>query len=132
MKLEDDGYCFACGKNNPEGLRVNWTVEGKTTKAEFIPSKKFQGFKNIVHGGIIASLLDEAMGRLAWKVYGDCVSAEIKVRFINPAKINEKLLIVGEIVNSSKRIIYARSEIKKEDGTKIATATGKILFLPSD
>jgi len=54
---------------------------------------------------------------------------EIEVRFIHPAKINEKLLITGEIVNTVKRIIYARSEIKKEDGTKIATATGKILLL---
>ncbi|HCJ66611.1 MAG TPA: hypothetical protein DHV62_04615 [Elusimicrobia bacterium] len=129
IKLEDDGYCFVCGKNNREGLKINWTIAGKTTRAEFVPLKKFQGFKDILHGGIITSLLDEAMGRLAWIVYGNCISVEIEVRFIHPAKINEKLLITGEIVNTVKRIIYARSEIKKEDGTKIATATGKILLL---
>ncbi len=129
IELNDDGYCFVCGKNNREGLQVNWVTEGKTTRAEFVPLKRFQGFKDIVHGGIITALLDEAMARLAWKLYGNCIPAEINIRFISAARVKEKLLISGEIVNTAKRIIYARSEIRKEDGTKVATATAKILLL---
>ncbi len=129
IELEDDGYCFVCGRNNREGLQVNWVTEGKTTRAEFVPAKRFQGFTDIVHGGIIAALLDEAMARLAWKLYGNCIPAEINIRFISAAKVKEKLLVTGEIVNTVKRIIYARSQIRKEDGTKVATATSKILLL---
>src|SRR5512137_2801974 len=96
--LEDDHRCFACGLENKEGLCIEWKVEGKTTMAEFVPQKKFQGWKDIVHGGIIATLLDEAMTRLAWIVCGGALTAEMTVRFVKPAIVGEKLYIHGEIV----------------------------------
>lgn len=64
LNLEDDRYCFACGLDNPDGLRIEWITSGKTATATFIPDRKYQGWKGILHGGITATLLDEAMTRL--------------------------------------------------------------------
>src|SRR5689334_19516323 len=98
MSLEDDRYCFACGMDNPNGLQIKWKTHGLTTSAEFIPDRRFQGWKGVLHGGIIATLLDEAMTRLAWEIYGAAVTAEMTVRYVAPAIIGEVLFIRGEVV----------------------------------
>ncbi|MCC6127846.1 MAG: hypothetical protein IT584_01415 [Chlamydiae bacterium] len=62
---EDDRHCFACGMENLDGLRIVWHTEGLFTEAEFTADRKFQGWKGLLHGGIVATLLDDAMTRLA-------------------------------------------------------------------
>src|SRR3989344_3431639 len=126
LHLEDDHHCFACGLENKTGLRIHWTVEGKKTTALFTPKKEFQGWKGIVHGGIIATLLDEAMTRLAWIVCGGALTAEMTVRYLAPAKIGEKLYILGEIVNENRKIVELRAFVYKDrfDGPIIAHSTG--------
>jgi len=125
--LEDDHFCFACGSQNKEGLNVQWVVEGKTTHTTFVAEKKFQGWKGVVHGGILATLLDEAMTRLAWIVCGGALTAEITVRYLEPAKVGEKLFVFGEIVSENKRISQMVSYISRggQDGPVVARATGK-------
>lgn len=130
MKLEvlDDRYCFVCGMDNPDGLRIEWTVNGKTTYAEFSPERKYQGWKGILHGGIIAALLDEAMTRLACVVFGSAVTAEMNVRFVQPAKIGERLSIRGEILSESRKLIEMKAAIHSGE-TLIARSTGKAIKL---
>jgi uncharacterized protein (TIGR00369 family) len=129
MALEDDGHCYVCGEKNPDGLRLMWTVNGNQTFAEFVPEKKHQGWKDVVHGGLLAVLLDEAMTRLIWKKLGSAVTAEMTVRYLSPAPVGEKLKIRGEIVDDSKRLVLAKAEITREDGTVVARADGKTLKL---
>jgi uncharacterized protein (TIGR00369 family) len=133
LQLVDDHHCFACGSENKEGLCVDWIVEGKTTHTEFVPPKKFQGWKNIVHGGIIATLLDEAMTRLAWIACGGALTAEMTVRFLKPAVIGEKLFVVGRIVNENKKLVEMEAFIYREkmNGTLVARSTGKAVKLKS-
>ena len=123
--LEDDGYCFACGKNNPVGLRLVWETKGNITTTYFTPEKKFQGYTDILHGGILATVLDEAMGRLVWKVLGPAVTGEINIRYLAPVKIGEKLFIKGEIIQKKKRVVYTEAAAEKADGTVVAKASGK-------
>jgi len=61
--LVDNNYCFACGKDNSDGLQLKFKYSEDGSKAEttYIPPEKFQGWKDIVHGGIITTLLDELM-----------------------------------------------------------------------
>jgi len=113
IPLEDDHYCFACGSENNDGLCVNWIVEGRTTRTEFIPPRKFQGWKNIVHGGIIATLLDEAMTRLAWIVCGGALTAEMNVRFLKPAIIGKKLFVYGEIVEEKRKLVKMKACVRE-------------------
>ena len=129
LVLEDDSCCFACGPNNPDGLQVEWKVDGSMMTGYFIPPPKFQGWKGIVHGGILATLLDEAMTRLVCAVSGEAVTAEMTVRYVAPALIGERLYIRGEIVKDAKKLIELRSVIHKLDasGALIAHATGKAL-----
>lgn len=133
MLLEDDHHCFACGMENKNGLCVKWEVDGKTTFAEFVPDKKFQGWRNIVHGGILATLLDEAMTRLAWIVCGGALTAEMRVRYVMPAKVGEKLFIFGEIINENRRLVEMRSYLfkEKQKGVLIAHAAGKAIKIKS-
>ena len=127
IQLEDDHYCFACGLENPHGLRIRWLTEGKTARGEFVPERKFQGWKGIVHGGILATLLDEAMTRLSWLGAGGALTAEMRVRFLRPARVGEKLFVTGEITAENRRVVEMRAAIRqgRPDGPRIAAATGK-------
>jgi uncharacterized protein (TIGR00369 family) len=127
--LEDDGHCFVCGDKNAAGMRLSWYIKDKETFAEFMPEKRFQGWKNVVHGGILSTLLDEAMTRLVWKLHGPAVTAEVTIRYLAPAIVGEKMKIMGRIVDDSKRLVTAQAEISKADGTPIARAESRILVL---
>jgi uncharacterized protein (TIGR00369 family) len=126
LKLEDDHYCFACGLDNPDGLRIEWITSGKTATATFIADRKYQGWKGILHGGIIATLLDEAMTRLAWLACGGALTAEMTIRFVAPAEIGKLLDIHGEIINERRKIVEMKATIHSS-GTFIAHATGKAI-----
>ena len=78
LQLEDDGHCFACGKKNPGGLQLDFTSSNGKTAAEFLPKKEHQGFKDLVHGGIIATILDEAMVKAVLSTGVQAVTAELK------------------------------------------------------
>lgn len=127
MDLEDDRYCFACGMDNADGLRIEWHIQELTTSAEFIPERKFQGWKGVLHGGIIATLLDEAMTRLACEIYGAAVTAEMTVRYVVPIPIGEVVLIRGEVITESRWIIEMKASLFDRAGKTMAYATGKIM-----
>lgn len=127
LKLEDDHHCFACGSENKSGLRIHWTVEGKVTTAEFIPGKEYQGWKNVVHGGILATLLDEAMTRLAWIACGGALTAEMTVRFLKPARVGRKIYVRGEIVKENRKLVEMKAFLYVDD-----PAAAKILIAYSE
>ncbi len=126
LELKDDAHCFVCGKANIYGLQLNWKTHHHHTVAEFYPSKAHQGWQGIVHGGILAAMLDEAMTRLAWERHGGAVTAEITVRYFRPARIGEKLTVRGEIGENNKRLIPAKAEIRSGNRL-IASAIGKAI-----
>ena len=106
LELDDDRFCFACGVNNPDGLRVGFEYPEKgRCRAELVMPAKFQGWKGILHGGIISTLLDEAFAHACGGPQrgGDeaVVTAEIRVKFIKPVRTGE---------NSSSRIFGRRSQ----------------------
>ena len=129
MKLIDDNCCFACGLNNPDGLRLHWHIEGATMTTTITPEEKYQGWKGIVHGGILATLLDESMTRLASILCGGALTAEMTVRYLKPAHIGKKLYVRGEIIKESRRLVEMRASIHEEDasGPVIAHASGKAI-----
>ena len=127
LLLEDDHHCFVCGMKNPDGLRIVWKTEGLVTTAEFVPDRKYQGWKGIVHGGILATLLDEAMTRLAAEVCGNALTAEMTIRYVAPARIGETLFIRGEIEDPSRKIINMKASVCDVEGKIIAHSTGKAI-----
>ena len=122
MKLETNGNCFVCGENNPNGLRLGFEIdkEKQTLKTTFVASPTFQGWDGIVHGGILSTLLDEAMAKLVYELGYPAVTASIEIKFKKPAPILEPLLVHGEITEVSKRLIRAKARIANKDGTILA------------
>ena len=129
MKFETYGNCFVCGQNNPDGLRLTFDIdpENQTLKTTFVANPTFQGWDGIVHGGIISTLLDEAMAKLAYELGYDTVTVSLEIRFKKPAPILEPLLVYGEITEVSKRLVKAKAWIAREDGTVLAEGKSTLM-----
>ena len=128
MDLQDNDGCYACGKSNPAGLRVDFELDrdGRTIRGRFTPAGIHQGYAGIVHGGILSTLLDEAMVKLAFSLGIPAVTAEMTVKFRAPAAPQEELTVTGTLTRETRRIIEAESRIER-GGTVIAEARGKLM-----
>ena len=129
MELIDDKNCFVCGKNNKIGLKLDYEIENKKFKAVFIPKQELQGFKDIVHGGIVTTLLDEAMVNLAYKLELNAVTKTITVNLKKPTIVNNKYNLSGEIVEEQEKIIKARSTLHNQDNELVAEAESILVKL---
>lgn len=127
MIFEDDGYCFVCGPKNPIGLRLNFSFNGKTIKTEFVPKKEHQGYLNIVHGGIISTLLDEAMVKLAIAMDMPAVTASMEIRLRKALNVGEKIIIEAKILSNTKKLLETYAKAVTEDNVIIAEAKGKLV-----
>jgi len=129
MKFETYGNCFVCGVNNPNGLQLSFEIdkERQTLKTTFVASPTFQGWDGIVHGGMIGTLLDEAMAKLVYELGYQAITASLEIKFKKPAPILEPLNVYGQITKVSKRLIRAKAHVAKEDGTILATGTSTFL-----
>ncbi|HUI45486.1 MAG TPA: PaaI family thioesterase [Nitrospirota bacterium] len=127
-QLRDNERCYVCGKKNPGGLAVDFVInaEARSISAVFTPSDIHQGYEGIVHGGILSSLLDEAMVKLAFNLGIPAVTAEIIVTFKAPATPGIELFITGMITQETKKLILAEARIERGP-VVIAKAKGKLL-----
>lgn len=127
--LTDDGYCYICGKRNPEGLNLSFKETDDCVSAEFTLNMEYQGYKEIIHGGLIAAILDEAMIKAANRKGFKAVTAEMVVRFKNPLMVGQRARVEGRLIKESRKIIKATSILYRNDSTVIAEAEGK-LYIP--
>ena len=132
MELIDDNYCFVCGKKNPIGLKLNFSFDGKTITTEFVPQKEHQGYFNIVHGGIISTLLDEAMVKLAIEMGMPAVTAHMDIRLIKALNVGKKITVQAEILRDTKKILEVHAKAVTEDNVVVAHATGKLMKISSE
>jgi uncharacterized protein (TIGR00369 family) len=121
--------CFACGEQNDRGLHMAFRREGARAVCEYTPCDYQQGYPGRMHGGLVATLLDEAMG---WAVYGARqwgATARLSVRFRRPVTLDQKLRIDAWITHNRSRLIELRSEVRDEHGTLLAEADGTFMKL---
>ncbi len=126
MELQDTGTCFACGKNNPDGLKLPLEVDARGARFTWVIPGKYQGWSGIAHGGIIATLLDELM---AWAVRPRgyrTVTAELSVRFRRPVPVDKAISGFGWITEEQGRLVLAKSQLTDTNGQVLAEATGKL------
>jgi uncharacterized protein (TIGR00369 family) len=130
MELIDDQSCFACGKNNDNGLKLSFSTANGKTVSEFSLHEHFQGYKGVVHGGIVATILDEAMIHAAMAEGLFPVTAEITVRYKHPLFVERPLIVDAELTSKGSRIVEAHAQIAdKASGTICAEATAKLIPL---
>jgi uncharacterized protein (TIGR00369 family) len=127
LNLTDNGYCFVCGPKNPIGLKLRFFFDGKTIRTQFVPKKEHQGYQDIVHGGIISTLLDEAMVKLALAMDIPAVTAQMEIRLRKALNIGERITIEAEILKNTKKTLEAYAKAMIENGTVVADAKGKLI-----
>lgn len=126
MKLiQRYSHCFVCGDKNEIGLKVDFFKEKKKAKAEYIPTSSFEGYKGILHGGIISALLDEVMIKSIFARGTVTVTSHMEVEFKKPAEIGKKLFLEGNVKEDKGKLILAEGKAYREDGTIVALARGK-------
>ena len=121
----EKGYslCFGCGQDNPIGLKLSFQWDGKTARAEFTPTKFYQSWSGLVHGGILTCILDEAMGYAALFEGMNCVTAKMQVKLRGLASIDEPLIITSSTIKKTRKLVETKAAISLKDGTLIAEGT---------
>jgi acyl-coenzyme A thioesterase PaaI-like protein len=124
-KQSNSKKCFVCGVENLNGLQINfYEVEsGKVTAGVTVPNH-FQGYPGIVHGGIIAAMLDEVAGRTVIEIDPPrwMVTAKLSVRYRKPVPVGKPLKLFGYLKEDTGLMVKAVGEIQDESGTVLAEA----------
>lgn len=129
MELRWQDNCFVCGKENPEGLRLEFRFDeaAGTIETVWTPRPVHIGYEGIVHGGLVATLLDEALGKLTTLLGTPAVTAELTVRYLKPVPVGRPLRVTGRVSNGRGRLLAGEAEALLEDGTPAARATAKLV-----
>ncbi len=115
MELAIDNYCFACGKDNPIGLHMHFEYEQERAIGSFTPRNEHQGFAGIVHGGILSTVLDEAMAHAIIAAGFKAVTARMEIQFKKPTSVGTPVVVTGQVVARKGKILQVCAEINQND-----------------
>ena len=122
--------CFACGKENKQGLRLQLFADQDVVRGTFRARDFFCGFPGIVHGGILASAADEVMWWAAsWMKASSCVTVELNVKYLKPASTDQEYELTAKVIKEQRRIVEVEGEVGDKGGQVYASAWGKYLIL---
>lgn len=126
----ENSWCFACGKDNPIGLKLEMNIANNKSTAYFTPNKEHESYGDRMHGGLVSTMLDEVMGNFVFRAEGrPAYTASIEIRFRNAVRIGETIKIEGWITKHRGRLFLTEGRITKEDGTLAAEATAKMMLM---
>lgn len=123
--------CFGCGRNNPIGLQLDgFTMDDGEVSASFTPRQLYRGFEGVLHGGVLATALDEMLSWTAILVEGVfVVTGKLDLRFRKPGPVDGTLHLSGRVDDRRGRRLTISGECRSPDGVVVAEASG--LFLVS-
>ena len=128
MEVRFDGHCFGCGPLNLEGLRLSFTPGPDGSVAEFEVPERFQSWAGMVHGGVMALMLDEAVGLAAWHAGHPGVTGRLQVSYRRPLRLREPVRIVGKVERVRRSLVYVSAFIEnRDDGSRVADATATLM-----
>ncbi len=128
--------CFVCGQHNPYGLHLVFRLENNSIVADFQPREEHQGFPGIIHGGIVASVLDEALGRTSilaerpeWTMTG-----RLEIRYRRYVPYGQLLRVRAFLGMQRRKMLQATGmlTLADDENTILAEAQGAFLALPDD
>ena len=119
--------CFACGTNNPQGLHMTFESNGTQVRSHLTLEKCFCGWSNLVHGGILATILDETMSWATLSLTGKLMLTKgMEIKFLRPIRVGTKITATGYIRKwLSERKVDVVAEISDETGKICATSSGE-------
>lgn len=119
-------HCFACGKDNPDGMKLKFYAdeEARRTICEFELSQRYQGPPGHAHGGIIATILDEAMGKVNKFRKVVALTKKMEVEYLKPVPLGKPLKVIGHEQQVIGRQHINVAEIYNDKGEVLARSTG--------
>jgi uncharacterized protein (TIGR00369 family) len=126
--IDRDKLCFCCGADNKHGLHlaITYPEKGAAETSLDVP-EWFSGWKEMTHGGFLATLLDEIMAHACVGVSQKAVTAEITVRFQKAVETGSHIRAVGKVEEARGRVLITRGWIYDAEGTVAAEATARFI-----
>jgi acyl-coenzyme A thioesterase PaaI-like protein len=122
--------CVVCGAENPTGLHLTFDSSEVGVTADWTPTEAWESFQAIVHGGIVTTVLDEAMSKAIIARHWEALTAEIRVRFRGQVSPGDALQVRGWVVEKRKRRILAEAALLTAAGEECAHAWATFLIPP--
>jgi uncharacterized protein (TIGR00369 family) len=129
---DDPGnVCFGCSPHNPHGLQLRFTRTGERTVAcRFTAASHLAGAPGVLHGGIQATLLDEALGVAAHTFFngeksGALVTAEFGLRYRRSVPLGDPVIVQGELLRAEGRDFHVEGRIESESGEVLTLAEAR-------
>jgi uncharacterized protein (TIGR00369 family) len=131
---ERAAHCFGCGADNPQGLHLHFDINSTdpaniTATATVSLTSLHQGPPGYIHGGIIATLMDEAMSKLNRPLNVIAMTRHLAVDYLRPAPLGVPLTLIGRHVSRHGRKLHHAAELRHPDGTILAQAKGFFLAI---
>lgn len=129
IDIRRDDMCFACGKNNPIGLKLQFRWDGDELVTNLVPGREFQGYPGIVHGGIIGTVLDDLMANLLIQRGIPAVTASMSIQYRLPVPVGENASARARIVKDGGRVVDTEGDLRLSDGRVAASARARFVRL---
>jgi uncharacterized protein (TIGR00369 family) len=123
--------CFGCGGDNPGGMKLTFEQDNVNRKivGRFVLGDRYQGGAGFGHGGIIAVLLDEAMGKVCRFREVRAVTAEMTVEYLKPINVEQEIIVEGRETEQQGRNIFMAGEIRDAAGTVLARGKARFVII---
>jgi uncharacterized protein (TIGR00369 family) len=124
-------YCFACGKDNPAGMHLKFTFDQprKRFVSNFRLSKRYTGPPGFCHGGIIATILDDAMSKLNKQRDVAAATAQLTIEYLRPVPLQTSLRVEAHDVGRRGRRLTRTAEILDQSGNVLAKGRGVFVII---
>jgi len=123
--------CFGCGGDNDRGMKLTFEQDNVNRKivGRFVLGESYQGGAGMAHGGIIALLLDEAMGKVCRFREVRAVTAELTVEYLKPVSVEKEIVVEGHEAELKGRNLFLVGEIRDTQGHVLARGKGRFVIL---
>ena len=123
--------CFGCGGDSAGGMKLTFEQDNANRRivGRFVLGERYQGGAGFAHGGIIALLLDEAMGKVCRFREVRAVTAELNVEYLKPVAVDKEIVVEGRETEMNGRNLFMTGEIRNENGEVLARGKGRFVVL---
>jgi uncharacterized protein (TIGR00369 family) len=124
-------HCFGCGASNPSGMKLCFDLDfdAARTRGCFTLGPNYAGGGGFAHGGIIAVVLDEAMGKLSRLTEEKAVTAEMHIEYKRPVPIDKTIVVEGWQEEEKGRNRFRVAEIRDQQGNLLARGEGRFVVV---
>jgi acyl-coenzyme A thioesterase PaaI-like protein len=113
--IEAATMCFACGADNPIGLKIRFAMKDECCKGQFTANETHVGYENTVHGGIIYSALDDVMANVLYLQGIKAHTARCEIRYRKPLEVGQAINLSGWVDSERRRLVVLRGEARTVD-----------------